>query len=51
MWHVTHDDGDQEDLEEHELVEAMQRYEQAPADGLQVEALSDDERFEFLSKN
>jgi len=35
LWHIVHDDGDQEDLEEGELMEAIQRHKEAPEDGLQ----------------
>ena len=36
LWHILHDDGDQEDLEESELEEAMRRVGEAPRDGLQA---------------
>ena len=35
LWHIVHDDGDEEDLEEHELADALQRLLSRPADGLQ----------------
>ena len=35
LWHVLHDDGDEEDLEEGELLEAIAQLRARPADGLQ----------------
>ena len=35
LWHVVHDDGDEEDLEEGELLEAIGQLTARPADGLQ----------------
>jgi hypothetical protein len=34
LWHIEHDDGDEEDLEEHELQPALERWRERPADGL-----------------
>ena len=35
LWHVVHDDGDEEDLEGYELDAARRRWRERPADGLQ----------------
>ena len=35
LWHVLHDDGDEEDLEQGELLEAIAQLRARPADGLQ----------------
>ena len=36
MWRVAHDDGDEQDLEEHELTPAIEAYNARDADGLMV---------------
>jgi hypothetical protein len=40
LWHVVHDDGDKEDLEEYEMVEALAAFKQRASGGSSAEAVA-----------